>query len=111
MPFSAADPQRACRVVPLKRDRCVIAFFVAIAVPFILVEREAAVSAGVDAHFNRPFWMLIGIFTLRPERHNGSAADVKRNPIKWSLRHNLLPSLKFLAGPEVVPCGGGRKEN
>ena len=46
---------------PCDGDGGVVSGFVVVVVAFVLIEREAAVGAGVDAEFDRAVYFFVGV--------------------------------------------------
>ena len=97
--------------VPLKRNRGVFSLFVVVIVAFVLVEREPAVRAAINAKLDRVRWFLSRVLHHRTERHNGTSADIQRQDVDGRIGRDGFAASEGFAGPEIHPTCAGRKIN
>src|SRR5580658_10292692 len=95
-------------IVPMERDGCMRALLVAVAVVLVLIEREIAIGAGIDAELDRIRWLFGCPLHLWAHGDDGAGTDKEWKLVEWSVGLYALTALLLLASPEVVP-GGLRK--
>src|SRR5271165_2729212 len=76
------DRKRMRRIAPVKCNRRVLALLVGVGCTVVLVQRELAIGAGIDAQFDRGRWALGGPLQLRPHRDDGASAHVERHGLQ-----------------------------
>src|SRR3974390_622079 len=97
------DRKRVRGIAPAKSNCCVRALFVGVGRTVVFVEREFAVSAGIDSQLNWIGWVLGGPLQLRPHRDNGARAHVERHDLQRRSGGYDLAAFERGASPEVVP--------
>src|ERR1700690_1325133 len=97
------DGQLSLGVVPVERDGRVDAFLVVVVVVLVLVQREGAVGAGIDAQLDRIGWLLGGILKERTHRNDGAGAHHERDLVHGRIDGYALAAGERFSGPEIDP--------
>lgn len=101
--FAGGDAQGGVRFGPAEGAAGVFALLIAVAVPGVVVEREAGVGPGVDADFQLGVGSGHDRLLHRAHRHDRAAPGIDREFREAARPGDVLPAAERLAREEIVP--------
>ena len=107
IPFARAQGQRFRFLVPVKRNARIFAVEILAADAVILVQREAAVGAGIDVERQRRMRVVAGELDRRASRDDRAGADEQRHPLVRRVDRDRLTAVRAAPGVKVVPVRTG----